>query len=93
MGLFDAPEPWRPWMIVKYWTADNRFGSQRPGSDLDWRDNVFFFFAPKWWSEDGREFTLVFNGGGSGRDNDSFNAIGGTFLIREICGDLETTIW
>jgi len=83
MGLFDAPEPWGPWTTVEYWTADNRFGAQRPGSDLDWRDNLFFFsFAPKWWSEDGREFTLVFTGGGSGRDNDSFNAMRGRFSLR-----------
>jgi hypothetical protein len=82
MSLFDAPEPWGPWTTVKYWTADDRFGQTRPGSNLDWADNVFFFsFAPKWFSEDGRTFTLVFTGGGSGKNNDSLNTVRGTFPL------------
>lgn len=83
MALFDAPEPWGPWTTVKYWTADERFGATRPGSELDWQDNVFFFsFAPKWLSADGRDFTLIFTGGGQGRNNDSLNAIRGRFQLR-----------
>ena len=82
MGLFDAPHPWGPWTTVKYWTADNRFGQHRPGSTLDWADNIFFFsFAPKWLSSDGQRFTLVFTGGGRGRNNDSLNTIRGRFEI------------
>src|SRR5690606_23308251 len=78
MGLFDAPEPWGPWTTVKYWSPEEPFGHERPGSDLPWRDNIFFFsFVPKWWGDDGREFTLVFTGAGRGRDNDSFNAVRG----------------
>ncbi len=54
VSLFDAPEPWGPWTTVKYWTTDDRFGQTRPGSTLDWADNVFFFsFAPKWFSARG----------------------------------------
>ena len=80
MALFDAPEPWGPWTTVKYWTENERFGQTRPGSNLDWADNIFFFsFAPKWLSEDGRSFTLVFTGGGRGKDNDSMNTVRGTF--------------
>lgn len=83
LGLFDAPEPWGPWTTVKYWTPDDRFGGNRPGSTLEWRDNVFFLsFAPKWLSADGRSFTLVFTGSGNGKDNDSFNAVRGKFLIH-----------
>lgn len=82
MSLYDAPEPWGPWTTVKYWTASDRFGESRSGSSLDWAFNVFFFsFAPKWLSADGRDFTLVFTGGGMGANNDSFNAIRGTFTI------------
>lgn len=88
MGLFDAPEPWGPWTTVKYWTADDRFGARRPGSTLDWADNVFFFsFAPKWLSADGLRFTLVFTGGGRGRDNDSLNSVRGTFRLRDEATD------
>jgi hypothetical protein len=83
MAIFDAPEPWGPWTTVKYWTPAERFGGTRPGSTLAWRDNVFFLsFAPKWLSADGRDFTLVFTGGGRGQDNDSFNAVRGKFLLR-----------
>jgi hypothetical protein len=83
MSLFDAPEPWGPWTTVKYWTTEDRFGRSRPGSTLEWADNVFFFsFAPKWFSTDGRSFTLVFTGGGSGRNNDSFNTVRGSFHLR-----------
>ena len=83
MSLFDAPEPWGPWTTVKYWSTDDRFGQTRPGSSLDWAHNVFFFsFAPKWFSEDGRTFTLVFTGGGSGQNNDSLNTVRGTFELR-----------
>lgn len=83
MSLFDAPEPWGPWTTVTYWTENEPFGHIRPGSSLDWADNVFFFsFAPKWLSTDGRTFTLVFTGGGRGKNNDSLNTLRGTFQTR-----------
>lgn len=85
MCLFDAPEPWGPWTTVKYWTMDDPFGKNRVGSTLDWADNVFFFsFAPKWFSADGRNFTLVFTGGGGGSNNDSINTVRGTFSLRKL---------
>ena len=82
MSLFDAPAPWGPWTTVRYWSEDRRFGQDRPGSSLDWDDNIFFFsFAPKWLSADGRNFTLVFTGGGRGKDNDSINTVRGAFHL------------
>jgi hypothetical protein len=84
MGLYDAPQPWGPWTTVKYWSVEQPFGDARPGSTLEWNQNIFFFsFVPKWWSEDGREFTLLFTGGGKGKDNDSFNTVRGKFQLRE----------
>ena len=81
MALFDAPEPWGPWTTVRYWRPDEPFGSTRSGSKLDWDNNVFFFsFAPKWFSPDGRNFTLVFTGGGHGKNNDSFNTVRGVLV-------------
>lgn len=83
-GLFDAPQPWGPWTTVRYWSVEQPFGDARPGSTLEWKQNIFFFsFVPKWWSEDGREFTLLFTGGGKGKDNDSFNTVRGKFQLRE----------
>ncbi|MHB8898932.1 MAG: hypothetical protein ACYC6Y_09320 [Thermoguttaceae bacterium] len=85
MSLFDGPEPWGPWTTVRYWTEKDRFGQDRPGSRLDWADNIFFFsFAPKWFSEDGRSFTLVFTGGGRGKNNDSLNTVRGNFRPRNV---------
>lgn len=80
LGLFDAPEPWGPWTTVKYWTETERFGDSRSDSALPWKPNVFFVaFAPKWFSDDGRSFTLTFTGGGRGADTDSFNTVRGRF--------------
>lgn len=85
MSLFDASEPWGPWTTVRYWTEKERFGQTRPGSSLDWADNIFFFsFAPKWLSEDGRSFTLVFTGGGKGKNNDSLNTVRGNFRLMNV---------
>jgi hypothetical protein len=82
MGIFDAPTPWGPWTTVEYCTEASPFGKIRPGSDLPWRNNVFFIaFATKWISEDGRSFTLNFTGGGRGSDNDSFNTVSGAFTV------------
>lgn len=84
IGIFDAPTPWGPWTTVEYWTEENRFGGDRAGSELPWRDNVFLIsFVPKWWSTDGRDFTLSFSGGGRGKDNDSFNTVRGAFQLRD----------
>ena len=73
------------WSSHDLWTPKDRFGHSRPGSQLDWADNVFFFsFAPKWFSPDGRIFTLVFTDGGNGKNNDSLNTVRGTFGLRKV---------
>lgn len=83
LGLWDAPEPWGPWTTIRLWTSEERFGQNRLGSTLDWKDNIFFCaFAPKWFSADGLGFTLVFTGGGNGRDNDSLNTVRGVFQLK-----------
>lgn len=79
LGMFDAPTPWGPWTTVAYFDRAAPFGEQRNGSDLAWRNNVFFIaFATKWF--DGNAFTLNFTGAGRGKDNDSFNTVQGRFL-------------
>ena len=66
---------------MAYHTVDHPFGLERSGSDLPWRNNVFFVaFATKWLSPEGLSFTLNFTGGGRGADNDSFNTVFGTFM-------------
>jgi len=48
-GIFEAKEPWGPWKTVNY-TANWAGG----------KGNISFYFAPKWFSADGKDFTLVF---------------------------------
>jgi hypothetical protein len=72
-GLFEAPEPWGPWRTVAYLHGYRPFLPTRG----DWRVSVFHF-SPKWWSEDGRTFTLVFNTG-----DDAWNTMRGRLLVRE----------
>ena len=80
LGIFDAPTPWGPWTTVEYFTRDNPFGASRPGSEWPWKNNVFFMsFVTKWFA--GREFTATFTGAGMGKDNDSFNTVGGRFVL------------
>ena len=81
LGIFDSPTPWGPWTTVEYYEAEEPFGAERPGSDLAWRNNVFFAAFPTKWLDD-HEFTLNFTGAGQGKDNDSFNTVRGSFEIR-----------
>jgi Domain of unknown function (DUF4185) len=73
MGIFDAPNPWGPWTTVKY---TNAFGIPHI------EPTTFFWnFSNKWLSADGKNFTLVFTGIGSGEGNDSWNTVRGTFVL------------
>ena len=81
MGIFDAPNPWGPWSIIEYYESDRPFGFEREGSDLPWKNNVFFIAFPTKWF-DGTRFTLNFTGAGRGKDNDSFNTVQGRFLKK-----------
>lgn len=72
-ALFEAPDPWGPWKTVAYLRGYEPF--MPPGENT--RVSVFHF-APKWWSTDGRQFTLVFNTG-----DDAWNTMRGRFLLRK----------
>jgi hypothetical protein len=70
-GLFEAPEPWGPWRTVSYLRG---YGPFLP-PEANARVSVFHF-APKWWGDDGRTFTLVFNTG-----DDAWNTMRGRLLL------------
>jgi hypothetical protein len=70
-GLFEAAEPWGPWKRVAYLHDQKLFMPPEP----NYRVSVFHF-APKWWSADDREFTLIFNTG-----DDAWNTIRGKMLV------------
>jgi hypothetical protein len=70
-GLFEASEPWGPWRTVSYLSGYERFMPPEENNRVS-----VFHFAPKWWSEDGREFTLVFNTG-----DDAWNTVRGRMRL------------
>jgi hypothetical protein len=72
-ALFEAPQPWGQWSEVAYLKAVPLF---MPPQET-WRVSVYHF-APAWWSEDGREFTLVFNTG-----DDAWNTVRGSVRGRK----------
>jgi len=68
-AVFEAVTPWGPWRRVVY---QERVPIFQPGPELH-RVSIFHF-APAWWSEDGREFTLIFN-----TADDAWNTVRGRF--------------
>jgi hypothetical protein len=69
LTLAEAPQPWGPWHV--FYRAE--FLPQIERSVFQWN------FAPKWFRNGGRDFTLIFSGDGS---NDSFNTVDGTFATQ-----------
>ena len=72
LGIFDAPEPWGPWTTIGYeesWGAGHVEVS-----------TFYWNFSPKWLSEDGTRFTMIFSGKNT---NDSWNTVAGRFVRRD----------
>jgi hypothetical protein len=69
-ALFEAGEPWGPWKQGAYWKSQPLFMPPEPNTRVS-----VFHFAPKWWSDGGLEFTLIFNTG-----DDAWNTIRGRLL-------------
>lgn len=70
-GLFDAPEPWGPWTTVAY--------DEAWGTGVIEVTTFYWVFPTKWINREGTQFTLLFTGKNS---NDSFNTVGGRFLLH-----------
>jgi hypothetical protein len=69
LTMAEAPHPWGPWSVI----FEDLFFPELEHSVFQWN------FAPKWFSNDGRQFTLIFSGDGS---NDSWNTINGVFRTQ-----------
>ena len=69
LTLAEAPQPWGPWHVFHH----ARFFPQIERTVFQWN------FAPKWFRNGGRDFTLVFTGHNR---NDSWNTIDGTFATQ-----------
>jgi hypothetical protein len=74
IGIFEAKEPWGPWKTVYY---SDSFGMEAggPGRLIG---NLNFYFAPKWFSRNGKEFTIV-----TSADGDNWGTIRGEFTIKK----------
>lgn len=76
-GMFDAPEPWGPWHTILYVNGNwENFNNSRGEGDT----TFYWNFPTKWFSADGRDFTMVFTGGNPGF-LDSWNTIQGRFQV------------
>lgn len=71
-ALFESPNPWGPWSEVSYLKEIELFQPPKPNARVS-----IYHFAPKWWSSDGRDFTLVYNVG-----DDAWNTIRGTLMMK-----------
>jgi hypothetical protein len=70
LTMAEGPQPWGPWNVF----YKDVFVPQIDRSVFQWN------FAPKWFRNGGREFTLTFSGV---RTNDSWNTIDGTFTVEQ----------
>jgi hypothetical protein len=66
LGLYEGPAPWGPWRTVRFERGWGRGHIETTA--------FYWNFAPAWWGDDGREFTLVFTGTDA---NDSWNTVRG----------------
>jgi hypothetical protein len=69
LTMAEAQQPWGPWHVI----YRDVFFPEIEHTVFQWN------FAPKWFSSDGRQFTLIFSGDNS---NDSWNTINGVFEIQ-----------
>jgi hypothetical protein len=70
LTMADAPDPWGPWNVFH----QQLFFPQIERTVFQWN------FAPKWFRNGGRDFTLIFSGVQS---NDSWNTVNGTFTVAQ----------
>jgi hypothetical protein len=71
LTMADAPQPWGPWNVF----FKDVFFPENEQKVFQWN------FAPKWFRDEGRSFTLIFSGDGG---NDSWNTIDGAFILTPI---------
>lgn len=71
MLVLEAANPWGPWNEV---VRRENWGTGIQNTVFQWQ------FAPKWFRNGGRSFTLIFSGD---EDNDSWNTVNGSFQADE----------
>lgn len=74
-AIFESRNPWGPWYEVAVYSDWGNFG-----------ETPFYHFVPKWWRNNSKDFTLIF----SGRANDSWNTVNGSFILTTpACADVD----
>lgn len=73
MSIFEAEEPWGPWKTVLY--TDN--WGMEPAGPGRLIGNLNFYFTPKWFSKDGKDFTMVTT------VTDSWGTVRGSFTVAK----------
>jgi len=83
-GMFDAAMPWGPWTTIAYYGGESQEGWRGTPSDTPGSRGFFWSLPVKWLgpvSNGKQEFILIFTGGGSGSDDDSWNTLEGVFRV------------
>lgn len=73
IGIYDSPTPWGPWTTVIFQNAWNTGLMSNSAAKT-----VFWNFANKWLSTDGKTFVLVYT------DNDEWASVEGTFQTNTV---------
>jgi hypothetical protein len=66
IGIYEAPEPWGPWSTVLFahpWEVADYPHLQNTSYPGDAK-TVYWNFSPKWWSDGGKKFVMVYTGPG-----------------------------
>lgn len=81
IGIYDAPEPWGSWSTVLFahpWDIGSPPHLQNSAYPGDAK-TVYWNFSPKWWSNDGKQFVMVYTGPGG----DQWGTVEGRFTIAD----------
>lgn len=81
MGIYEAPEPWGPWSTILFehpWSVGGFPHVQNADYPGDSK-TVYWNFSPKWWSEEGKKFVMVYTGPGG----DQWGTVEGQFILGE----------
>ena len=79
MGIYEAPEPWGPWSTVLLehpWNIGDPPHLQNETYPGDPK-TVYWNFSPKWWSNEGKDFVMVYTGPGG----DQWGTVEGSFKL------------
>ncbi len=80
IGIYESPEPWGPWSTVLFkdpWSIGS-FPHLQNDTFLGDPKTVYWNFSPKWWSDNGKGFVMVYTGPGG----DQWGTVEGCFTIK-----------